>query len=379
MSYYYQVGGTGNGPSVFIATPAYNGLSAAYVASLADTIPYLISKGICPVLAIQSGYCHVDDARNILIGEFLASDCQNMVFIDADTGWKAKDLYRLITLERDFVAGAPPLKRDEEQYAVKLDEPEIWADKDGLVKVVGVGGAFIRLSRYLLQTLFDKEPRKWKETENSKVSALLFERTFQNEQRFSGDYGFCNRVLREGFDIYVDPEMEFTHFGEKPYAGSWGNWLRKINNVPLSVDDYQKLYREWGNNYAATPDLLEECASSAKQAKRILEAGTGLTTLVMARSNPDAEIVSLEHDPEWAAKIRKEMALLGITNVKIIESPLKDYGDKVWYSDMPEGEFDLVVCDGPPRDLSDRSKIYDIKTKRLIIDDVEGEKRWQAI
>lgn len=229
MSYYYQVGGTGNGPSVFIATPAYNGLSAAYVASLTETIPYLISKGICPILAIQSGYCHVDDARNILIGEFLASECQNMVFIDADTGWKAKDLHRLITLERDFVAGAPPLKRDEEQYAVKLDEPEIWADKDGLVKVVGVGGAFIRLSRTLLQTLFDQELRKWKETEKSKVCALLFERTYQNKQRFSGDYGFCNRVLKAGFDIFVDPEMEFTHFGEKPYAGSWGNWLRKIN------------------------------------------------------------------------------------------------------------------------------------------------------
>jgi acetone carboxylase gamma subunit len=41
---------------------------------------------------LLSGNCHVDDARNSVVREFLASDCTELVFIDADVSWEPETL-----------------------------------------------------------------------------------------------------------------------------------------------------------------------------------------------------------------------------------------------------------------------------------------------
>ncbi|MFB9077346.1 class I SAM-dependent methyltransferase [Flavobacterium procerum] len=100
------------------------------------------------------------------------------------------------------------------------------------------------------------------------------------------------------------------------------------------------------------------------QRKMILEFGSGLSTLLMARlikrNNINAKIYSVEHNQSWAAIIedylKKENLLEFVT---IIRADLKEigtssFGNLNWYdlnaisSVINNEKFDLIIVDGPP-------------------------------
>jgi hypothetical protein len=75
-------------------------------------------------------------ARNQMVGDFLASDADKLVFIDSDVSWEPGSILKLAMHKADFVGGAYRLKQDEEAYPVEWVDPkgELWA-KDGLLEV----------------------------------------------------------------------------------------------------------------------------------------------------------------------------------------------------------------------------------------------------
>jgi hypothetical protein len=117
----------------------------------------------------------------------------------------------------------------------------------------------------------------------------------------------------------------------------------------------QSLSLGWGNDgYAANLDYLEEVAkNAATTAGPILECGSGLTTLLlgMLAGRRGVVVRSLEHSAEWQQRISTVLTQNRIANVKVLTSPLRDYGDFSWYDpplqNLPDN-FRLVVCDGPP-------------------------------
>lgn len=111
----------------------------------------------------------------------------------------------------------------------------------------------------------------------------------------------------------------------------------------------------WGNpGYSAGARYLRHVSERAVAASGpVLECGSGLTTVVLgllARRN-GFDVVTLEHDPNWHARITETLARLGLDRVRVHLAPLQRYGTFDWYdvSDLPDTQdFDLVVCDGPP-------------------------------
>ncbi len=111
----------------------------------------------------------------------------------------------------------------------------------------------------------------------------------------------------------------------------------------------------WGNDgYAANIDYLQEVAKNAAiTAGPILECGSGLTTLLlgMLAGRRGVVVRSLEHSAEWRQRISQVLTRNQISNVEVLNSPLRDYGDFAWYDpplqQLPD-QFRLVVCDGPP-------------------------------
>lgn len=112
----------------------------------------------------------------------------------------------------------------------------------------------------------------------------------------------------------------------------------------------------WGNDWSAQREFLHACLEEAWVAKGpILECGSGLSTLllgVVAQRRGLAHRV-LEHAPEWAARVERELRRYGLGSTQLDVGPLKDYGDFGWYdpqrASLP-ATFALVVCDGPPGD-----------------------------
>jgi hypothetical protein len=135
--------------------------------------------------------------------------------------------------------------------------------------------------------------------------------------------------------------------------------MQRISNLPEgevpSRELLTKLQTGWGNeSYAASCDYLEEVIKRAcTTTGPILECGSGLTSLLLGvvAGRRGVEIWSLEHVPEWHARLELVFRKYRISGVHIHLAPLRKYGEFFWYDpplDALPDNFSLVVCDGPP-------------------------------
>ena len=94
-------------------------------------------------------------------------------------------------------------------------------------------------------------------------------------------------------------------------------------------------------------------------APRVLELGSGLTSLVAALTLAQlgaGSLLSLEHDARFLKRTRGWLAEFGVDDAgEIWHAPLlpcpPETGAASWYDEtvLPEkGEFDLLIVDGPP-------------------------------
>lgn len=345
---------------IFIAVPSYaGGAGAPFLASLFESVQALDAAGIAADFAIEAGNCHIDDARNSLVTTFLETDCTDLVFIDADVGWRASDLVKLVQYDRDVVAGIYPKKQEKAEFPVRALPGERMASPDGLVEVEGVPTGFLRIRRSVLERLAEKAPKFI--GSDGREYPLIFERTLEAGHRWSGDYAFCRKWKAAGGKIYVDPEMFFTHEGAKEWEGRLGDfWRRRAGLEPerfvralravqadrATAEDYVTLSEAWGNEWAAPPGFLAAAAKFGRKHQPVLECGSGLSTLVLGAMG--VEVHSLEHDLGWYRRVKGALERYGLTSVTLTYAPLDRAG---WYTSPfgPNTEFGMVLIDGPPR------------------------------
>jgi hypothetical protein len=111
----------------------------------------------------------------------------------------------------------------------------------------------------------------------------------------------------------------------------------------------------WGNEeWSALDEYLAACIQYALVTSGpILECGSGLSTLVVGAiaKQRGIEYWVLEHSPEWAAKLQRDLDRYQIESARICVAPLRSYGEFDWYDapleSLPD-RFTLVICDGPP-------------------------------
>ncbi len=112
--------------------------------------------------------------------------------------------------------------------------------------------------------------------------------------------------------------------------------------------------------WAASADFLLHLARHHLQAqpRHIVECGSGVSTIVLARCCEIAgagHVTSLDHDPGFAQQTRQALAAYGLSAwATVIDAPLEpvvvEGRSLMWYrvQAVPEGNFDMVVVDGPP-------------------------------
>jgi hypothetical protein len=383
----HRQGKPATGQKVFIAVAAYDGNCAGFTFALFHTGVALTEAGIGHELAIYSGNCHVDDSRNRLVRDFLNSDCTDLVFLDTDLNWYARNFVELLGYDRDVVAGVYPKKHGDDTYPVMLLPGEIWADRDGLIEVAGVPTGFLRIRRNVLERMAAVAEKFNVHGEASMAIPCVFERQVHGGQRWGGDYMFCKKWREMGGKLYVAPKMRFEHSGEHTWAGSVGAWLKQRACLGLSEplqafaegreepQDVFDLFDAWGNPYAADPSLLIGLAMAARTIKGpILELGCGLSTLVLAACAPNSEIHFLEDNPAFAMQVQVAAERVGLTNIRPHVHAIKDD----WYdtTTLPKVDWAMVFIDGPRRTIGGRTEAFqrlDLSKTPVIIDDVQDE------
>ncbi len=135
--------------------------------------------------------------------------------------------------------------------------------------------------------------------------------------------------------------------------------------VSLGLRRALPLTRGW----AASPDFLQELAAHALDEKPlcVVECSSGTSTLVLARCmqiNGAGQVVSLEHDPVYARRTRRQLQLHGLADwAKVIDAPLRAqaFGSReyLWYdcSRLRLGQaIDMLIIDGPPQAVGELAR-----------------------
>ncbi len=207
---------------LFVAVPAYNGSVASETAlSLIETVSALRSSGIKVSIALLPGNCYIEAARNHLVRCFLETTHTDMLFVDADVGFKPETVLRLCLATRPLTAAVYPKKTDNRAWPIEFLPGERWADSEGLMEVVMAPTGLMRINRKVFNAM---NVRSYIDGSGDKTRAYF--RNSIRDQFYGEDVGFCQRWRKLGGGVYILPDAALTHHGNKAWAGSLGEEMK---------------------------------------------------------------------------------------------------------------------------------------------------------
>ena len=388
MSQLYQDDGPARtGHKVCLATTAYDNPDASYTYSIQASREALHAAGIQTAYSLLQGNCHVDDARNRIVQEFLLSDCDDLIFLDADVSWRPADLVRLCGHDVDLVGGVYPYRSQSARIdmPVRMFADIVTPDERGLVAVEGLPTGFMRIRRTVLKTLSATAPGYWNKEDRRSRIPIIFERVLKDEIRWGGDLNFCNKWRRAGGEVYADYEMVLGHTAKAVVKDSLGAVLRRAAGVTLrhivekiragteTLTDYTEARNYVDNRYGALEDVLAISVKLAREATGpIIEAGSGLTTILMAAATKHT-VYCLEHSPLYAEQLRHLVTESGVDGIGLCVCPVSDGWYDLSGKTLPE-RFSFGLNDGPPRQVGSRAgfmRHFGHRTRTIVCDDAE--------
>jgi Methyltransferase domain len=128
------------------------------------------------------------------------------------------------------------------------------------------------------------------------------------------------------------------------------------------------------SDWAMRPTAIALLVAEVERGRRnVVELGSGVSTIVLARAahEPGARVVSIEHDRDWAAEVRRLLRRERLEAAEVIDVPLAPldpakvavpsepalrapgdwYGLEALHEACPY-RIDLLIVDGPPADRS---------------------------
>lgn len=219
------------GRSVFIALPAYDfKVSLKLAISLARFAQSAPQHGIDIQIGSICGCSVVSRARNLLVKDFLESNCTHLLFIDSDINFEPDDILRLLSWSEDpkkgIVAGVPRTRSEHKTYIANLDyddSHELTMNSMGLVRATHVATAFMMVRREVFETLVEAH-KEWEyyDTRTDRVLNAVFDFKVTEAGYMGEDFLFCDRAREHGYEVWIDPTIKLGHMGVQEYVGDYG-------------------------------------------------------------------------------------------------------------------------------------------------------------
>lgn len=193
-------------PTIYVATPSFDG-----------TVVLPWATGCMEALQQFSGRIRIDAQcgsflprnRDVLTAKFLESGCSHMMCADADIGWHATDLQKLLDTGKWFVSGVYAKKQPDRAIPAEFTEIR----EPPLVRCVYVPAGFVLLARPVVTAMIDAYPDLRYEHNGLKMSAL-WTPNFQAGGSYDGeDVAFCRRWTAIGGEIWMHMGVVVRHIG----------------------------------------------------------------------------------------------------------------------------------------------------------------------
>lgn len=213
------------GRKLMVAIPAYDGkLNIDSAFALSNLAVQVQSLGVKLYLTHLSGCSLITKARNSLVADFLKSDADTLLFVDADVVVSADSILRLMALStgKDVTAGIYPRRGMDRKFFLDYyldDQGGLSFDENGLMRVQRIGTGFMMIQRHVLEAMIERHP-EWAYENNvdDRTDYAIFDLGLVNGQYYGEDYLFCDRATAEGFTIYLDPAISLPHVGSEKFT-----------------------------------------------------------------------------------------------------------------------------------------------------------------
>lgn len=204
---------------LFIATPAFEGKTTVpYSISLSETVSLLMKNHIQVEYRIVTSGSLLCAERNRLVKSFLESDCTHMLCIDADLGWPAQAVLALLSKKLPFVGGLYPARTEKAflfRPCLKEDGSIVTDPEKGVLKMSYIPAGFMLIERSCLEKIISDHPETAFVPKDPRLPSghALFNTEVYEGEFWGEDYVFCRRAVESGFDIWIDPLIQFDHAG----------------------------------------------------------------------------------------------------------------------------------------------------------------------
>lgn len=215
------------GRSVFIGIPTYDGkLSIKLAYTLAALMPVALKHGITIKLGHVSGCSIITMARNMLVDQFLKSDCTELLFIDADVIPQPEDILRLIAQsgDKDITAGMYPRRSKDRKFFLDFytdDQGDLEFD-GAMMRANRVGTGFMLIRRPVIEAIAEKSDKYLGQDGVGEV-ANVFEFSMLDGKFVGEDYTFCDKARALDFKVWVDVEINLPHIGTDEFTNDFKN------------------------------------------------------------------------------------------------------------------------------------------------------------
>jgi hypothetical protein len=235
--------------NLFVATPCFGGqVSVVYAASLLKLQQHVRSyRGMSLKVLFKDGDALITRARASLVAQFLDDPAAtHLLFLDADIGFEAEQVIRLIESGADMCAAVYPIKRIDWdkvkktvetahsdpssaalKYVFEVDDPGAVIERSGFIKVRYAGTGFLMIRRQALERMCAHHPQLQFKRDHSIDSATASDKRFalfecmigDDGTYLSEDFAFCKRWTDMGGEIWADLGSKLSHVGPMTFHG----------------------------------------------------------------------------------------------------------------------------------------------------------------
>jgi hypothetical protein len=353
------------GRKVFIGLPAYNNMR--YVPA---EVSLMMAQQVFWIKRIEYEFewetkcCYVSMARNNLISAFMARFTE-IIFLDADVGFNPEAFAGLLDCDVDMVAGIYSKKNEDNSndhwpIILKTTPEGIPIVKDGLILASDLPTGFMKIKRGVIEKMYEAYPElRFLDGNTGRFTYDLFGcgvRDYNPAQGigrwYGDDYGFCDLWKKIGGEMWVLPNIDFTHTGPHNWKGNYHTYLLSLPKAEdakpiekaLSIDGWMS-YEElkWLYETAKGMNSVAEIGSFKGRSTAALLAGCPgtVTAIDHWKGSPDGNgmMMNVFEVGDLFAEFIKNVG--GAPNLKFLKMSSLEAAEQ-----MNGDKQDMVFLDG---------------------------------
>lgn len=209
--------------SIFFATPMYGGMCTVGFQNSSLNLAIELTNVNMPFnWSTPFNESLITRARSKQVAEFLNSDYERLMFIDADIEFMPHDVATLWNLDVDIAVGAYPMKQLNCPASAWVNGKIVdLSELNSPTSIDYAGTGFMMIKREVIERMEKAYPELSVIDDRSGTLgavSMLFDTNIKDSTYLSEDYAFCERWKALGGEIILDPTIHLKHWGTYIYG-----------------------------------------------------------------------------------------------------------------------------------------------------------------